>query len=93
MFKTSVRVCWRPWKRCFEAKYQRYTVYVFSVIPRSKAKLVAKMLKAIHSQKNKKAPYEKVKAVVAQLREMKLKEAAKRMEDGVEEINLLRLSL
>lgn len=51
------------------------------------------MLKAIHSQKNKKAPYEKVKAVVAQLREMKLKEAAKRMEDGVEEINLLRLSL
>ena len=37
-----------------EAKYQRCTVHfyrnVFSVTPRSKAKLVAKMLKAIHAQ-------------------------------------------
>ena len=37
-----------------EAKYQRCTVHfycnVFSVIPRSKVKLVAKMLKAIHAQ-------------------------------------------
>ena len=37
-----------------QAKYQRCTVHfyrnVFSVVPRSKAKLVAKMLKAIHTQ-------------------------------------------
>ena len=42
-----------------EAKYQRCTVHfycnIFSVIPRSKVKLVAKMLKAIHAQESKKA--------------------------------------
>ena len=72
-----------------EAKYQRCTVHfyrnVFSVVPRSKVKLVAKMLKAIHAQESKKASREKAKAVVAQLREMKLKEAAKKVEDGIEE--------
>ena len=65
-----------------DAKYQRCTVHfyrnVFSVVPRSKVKLVAKMLKAIHAQESKKAAREKAKAVVAQLREMKLKEAARR---------------
>ena len=53
-----------------EAKYQRCTVHfyrnVFSVVPRSKVKLVAKMLKAIHAQESKKAAREKAKAVVAQ---------------------------
>ena len=72
-----------------DAKYQRCTVHfyrnVFSVVPRSKVKLVAKMLKAIHAQESKKAAREKAKAVVAQLREMKLKEAAKKVEDSVEE--------
>ena len=58
---------------------------VFSVVPRSKVKLVAKMLKAIHAQESKKAAREKAKAVVSQLREMKLKEAAKKVEDSVEE--------
>ena len=43
------------------------------------------MLKAIHAQESKKASREKAKAVVAQLREMKLKEAAKKVENGVEE--------
>ena len=43
------------------------------------------MLKVIHAQESKKAAREKAKAVVAQLREMKLKEAAKKIEDGVEE--------
>ena len=72
-----------------DAKYQRCTVHfyrnVFSVVPRSKVKLVAKMLKAIHAQESKKAAREKAKAVVAQLKEMKLKEAAKKVEDSVEE--------
>ena len=43
------------------------------------------MLKAINAQESKKASREKAKAVVAQLREMKLKEAAKKVEDGIEE--------
>jgi transposase-like protein len=47
---------------------------VFSVVPRSKVKLVAKMLKAIHAQESKKAAREKAKAVVEELRSMKLKE-------------------
>ena len=72
-----------------EAKYQRCTVHfyrnVFSVVPRSKVKLVAKMLKAIHAQESKKAAREKVKAVVAERKAMKLKEAAKKVEDSVEE--------
>ena len=58
------------------AKYQCCTVHfyrnVFSVVPRSKVKRVAKMLKAIHAQENKKAVREKAGAVVAQLKEMKL---------------------
>ena len=42
-----------------DAKYQRCTVHfyrnVFSVVPKSKVKIVAKMLKAIHAQESKKA--------------------------------------
>lgn len=72
-----------------EAKYQRCVVHfyrnVFSVVPRSKAKLVAKMLKAIHAQESKRASLEKAKNVVETLREMNLKEAAKKIEDSVEE--------
>ena len=43
------------------------------------------MLKAIHAQERKKAAQEKAKAVVEELRSMKLKEAAPKVEDGVEE--------
>ena len=72
-----------------EAKYQRCVVHfyrnIFSVVPKSKVKLVAKMLKAIHAQESKKASREKAKAVVAELRAMKLKEAVQKIEDGVEE--------
>lgn len=63
-----------------EAKYQRCVVHfyrnIFSVVPKSKVKLVAKMLKAIHAQESKKAAREKAKAVVTELSAMKLKEAA-----------------
>ncbi len=72
-----------------EAKYQRCIVHfyrnMFSVVPKSKVKLVAKMLKAIHAQESKKASREKAKAVVAELHAMKLKEAAKKLEGGIEE--------
>ena len=43
------------------------------------------MLKAIHAQESKRAAREKAKAVVEELRSMKLKEAAKKVEDGIEE--------
>ena len=72
-----------------DAKYQRCTVHfyrnVFSVVPRSKMKLVAKMLKAIHAQESKAASRAKAKDVVAALKEMKLKEAAKKVEESIEE--------
>lgn len=73
-----------------EAKYQRCTVHfyrnVFAVTPRSKVRLVAKMLKAIHAQESKKTARDKARAVVEELRSMKLKEAAKKVEDGIEEM-------
>ena len=72
-----------------DAEYQRCTVHfyrnVFSVVPRSKVKLVAKMLKAIHAQESKKAAREKAEMVVIQLRGMKRKGAAKKVQVGVEE--------
>ena len=48
-------------------------------------KLVSKMLKAIHAQESKKAARKKAKTVVEELRSMKLKEAAKKVENGIEE--------
>ena len=72
-----------------EARYQRCAVHfyrnVFSVVPKSKGKLAATMFKAIHVQESKKAAREKAKAVVAELRAMKLKEATQKIEDGMEE--------
>ena len=43
------------------------------------------MLKAIHAQESKNASREKARAVVAEQRAMKLREAAKKAEDGIEE--------
>ena len=72
-----------------DAKYQRCIVHfyrnVFSVTPRSKMKLVAKMLKAIHAQESKNTARDKAKTVVQELRAMKLPEAAKKVEDSIEE--------
>ena len=72
-----------------KAKYQRCIVHfyrnVLSVVPRGKAREVAMMLKAIHAQENKEAAREKAAQVVEKLKAMKLKAAAKKVEDGVEE--------
>ena len=72
-----------------EAKYQRCIVHfyrnVFTVTPRGKMKDVTRMLKAIHAQETREAAREKAQAVVQKLREMRLKEAAKKVEDGIEE--------
>ena len=43
------------------------------------------MLKAIHAQESKKAAREKVAAIVAELQEMKLKEAAKKVSESLDE--------
>ena len=72
-----------------DAKYQRCTVHfyrnVLSVTPKNKMSEVARMLKAIHAQESKDAARKKAKDVVEQLRAMKLREAAKKVEDGIEE--------
>ena len=72
-----------------DAKYQRCVVHfyrnVFSVVPRAKVKLVAKMLKAIHAQESKATALTKAKTVDETLRAMKLPEAAKKVEDSIEE--------
>ena len=72
-----------------EAKYQRCTVHfyrnIFSAVPKSKVRLVAKMLKAIHAQESKKAAREKATAIVAELQGMKLKEASKKVSESSDE--------
>ena len=72
-----------------EAKYQRCTVHfyrnVFSVTPRKHTREVSRMLKAIHAQESKEAARKKARDVVEKLRSMRLNEAAKKVEDGIEE--------
>ena len=72
-----------------EAKYQRCTVHfyrnVFSVTPRKHMREVTRMLKAIHAQESKEAARKKAGDVVEKLRSMRLNEAAKKVEDGIEE--------
>jgi transposase-like protein len=67
--------------------YQRCVVHfyrnVFTVVPRGKVKEVAAMLKAIHSQEDQDAAIEKTKQVVQKLLDMKLKEAAKKVDDAM----------
>lgn len=72
-----------------EAKYQRCIAHfyrnVFTVTPRSKVKDIAQMLKAIHAQEDLEAARDKARAVAEQLCNMKLKEAAAKIEDDIEE--------
>ena len=72
-----------------EAKYQRCTVHfyrnIFSVTPRKHMREVTRMLKAIHAQESKEAARKKACDVAEKLRSMRLNEAAKKVEDGIEE--------
>lgn len=72
-----------------EAAWQRCTVHfyrnVFAKTPKDKIRVVADMLKAIHAQESEIAAREKAAQVVAKLEEMKLKEAAKVIREGIEE--------
>ena len=70
-----------------QARFQRCTVHfyrnVFSVVPRSKVKLVAAMLKAIHAQEDMASAKEKAIAVSDKLRRLKLKKAADKVDKGI----------
>jgi putative transposase len=58
---------------------------MFSVVPHGKVKEVAAMLKAIHTQEDLESARGKAKAVVEKLKSMKLGQAAKKLEEGIEE--------
>lgn len=69
------------WQRCVVHFYRN----VFSVVPSTKVKEVAAMLKAIHAQEDKEAALVKAKQVTAKLELMKLKKAAETVRQGAEE--------
>lgn len=72
-----------------DALWQRCTVHfyrnVFSKVPRAKMRDVAAMLKAIHAQESRTEALKKAEHVVLRLREMKLAEAAKIVDEGIAE--------
>ena len=67
-----------------QARYQRCVVHfyrnIFSVVPRKKVKEIAAMLKAIHAQEDKEAALKKIGDVTEKLQDMKLYEAAQKVE-------------
>lgn len=69
------------WQRCIVHFYRN----VFSVVPRKKMPEVAAMLKAIHASEDKQAAIEKAGTVFTKLEEMKLREAAKKVQDSITE--------
>lgn len=69
------------WQRCIVHFYRN----VFSVTPAKKMPEVVAMLKAIHASEDKKAALEKAEAVYVKLEAMKLKEAAKKIQDSIAE--------
>lgn len=65
------------WQRCAVHFYRN----VFSHVPSTKVRDVAKMLKAIHAQENRAAAAEKMAAVVAELRRQRMVKAAELVEE------------
>lgn len=72
-----------------DALWQRCTVHfyrnVFSVVPRTKTRHVADMLKAIHAQEDLEAAQEKAKLVIDKLRSMRLNAAADKVQQSINE--------
>jgi len=72
-----------------EAKWQRCTVHfyrnVFSVVPKTRVKEVAIMLKAIHASEDREAALEKAESVIRKLEAMKLGQAARKVKESIEE--------
>lgn len=69
------------WQRCMVHWYRN----VFKVVPTSKVKEVAAMLKAIHAQEDRAAAQEKAQAVIAKLESMRLGAAAQIVRLGYDE--------
>lgn len=69
------------WQRCVVHFYRN----VFSHVPNGKMAEVARMLKAIHAQEDRKAALAKAKEIVTKLRQMKLKSAAELVEKCIDE--------
>jgi putative transposase len=69
------------WQRCVVHFYRN----VFSHVPNGKVAEVARMLKAIHAQEDRRAAKSKAKEIVARLKELKLRSAAELVEQKVEE--------
>lgn len=71
------------------ARYQRCIVHfyrnVFSVVPRKKVKEVSAMLKAIHAQEDKEAALKKIGDIIEKLKDLKLNEAAGKVETAASE--------
>ncbi len=72
-----------------DARWQRCTVHfyrnVFSHVPKTKVRKVARMLKAIHAQESRETAAMKAEAVVAELRAMRLNKAADLVEGKIRE--------
>ena len=72
-----------------EAAYQRCVVHfyrnVWSLVPATKVRTVAQMLKAIHASEDRPAAEEKTRQGVAKLREMKLPMAAEHVQQNAPE--------
>lgn len=72
-----------------EARWQRCVVHfyrnVFTVVPSTKIKEVAAMLKAIHASEDREAALVKAEAVAQKLETMKLAKAAQMVREGVAE--------
>ncbi len=70
-----------------ESKWQRCTVHfyrnVFSIVPRSRMREVAAMLKAIHASEDKEAAMNKAELVCGKLDGCKLKEAARKVRESI----------
>ena len=69
------------WQRCVVHFYRN----VFTVVPTSKGKEVAAMLKAIHAQESREAADNKAQAIVDDLRASKMAKAADLVEQAVHE--------
>jgi len=72
-----------------ESRWQRCTVHfyrnVFCHVPRSRMAVVADMLKAIHAAEDLQAALAKAQEVVEKLKALRLTNAAKTLQDGVEQ--------
>jgi putative transposase len=69
------------WQRCIVHFYRN----VFTVVPRGKVKHVAMMLKAIHASEDRQAAKDKADAVIKKLKAQKLHQAAKKVQDSIDE--------